>query len=278
MIEHLPHAPFLHLHIDLPRHACILPTHKDAASNQGRFTIQARTRHTENAQLKTAEADAATDEAERYRLEEEARQAQALAEALAEQRDQLEEADRVRGLWYAHTANTRLAAHSAVAALSDRDVDLHPDDTGPTRGWLDAHHEDAAADESAREISDEAELADIDTQREEDAEVFTDRRHESAEAAPDDIRAAAEAAEPVAHADETDWTATAGPDRTKQTVIRAQHALDELQHRRTAEQQRQTEEITRAQQLARWHHDDRQAEGAASRERDRGLEPATPLD
>ena len=103
--------------------------------------------------------------------------------------------------------------------------------------------------------SDEAELAEVADERAEDAATFNDRAHDSAEPTPQDIRVDAQ---PARHAPE-DWTRVPTAEETANTIIRAQHALAELERRRVVEEQRARDEARDAD-LNRWHTDDREAE------------------
>ena len=228
-------------------------------------TAQAQARHQQTAQLRSAEANTATDPVERDRLLEEAAAAKALADTLAERAAQLAHADEVRGLWYAHTAETRAAAQRAEAELAARGINSDPPaDTTTTREWLDAadSRDDQSAAVAAQEEhalpTDEAELAEVANERAEDAATFNDRAHESAEPTPQDIRVDAK---PARHATE-DWTRVPTAEETADTITRAQHALAELERRRIVDEQRAHDEARDAD-LNRWHTDDREAEEQA---------------
>jgi hypothetical protein len=78
-------------------------------------TSQAATRYRQEAELARARAGVAGDQAERTAAEQQASEAAAMAEILAEQQRRLELADAVRGAWYAHTATTREAGGAGRA-------------------------------------------------------------------------------------------------------------------------------------------------------------------
>ncbi|WP_020578886.1 hypothetical protein [Actinopolymorpha alba] len=245
-------------------------------------TIQAEQRQRHNATIQATAAGAATDPAEKTRLEREAAQATALADALAKQRDQLAEADQTRALWYAHTAETRTAAERARDELARRGVDADQlDDHTTADEWLAAHAETERLEDQHRSVTDEADLADVAEARASDAAVFADRAADAgrAESAPADIRA--ETTEKPAAADlgSEDWTRVPTADQTANAVTRAQRALREIEQRKQLEERR-TADDARIDQLTRWHADDRADEHNNTREVENApqLQLTTPID
>jgi hypothetical protein len=136
-------------------------------------TEQAAQRHRADAAVWAARADSTTDDAERDTLHTEAQRAQAEADALAERAAQLEEADTARATWYAATAATRDAAARARVELGARGIDLDaPHEQVTAADWLAAHRAEQAAEDPHRIVRDEAELADIDAEH--DNEVLAE--------------------------------------------------------------------------------------------------------
>ena len=119
-------------------------------------THQAAAHHHQTAALRRAEADAATDDTERARLQQEAAEAAALAEALDQRAAQLQQLDDARAVWLAHTAGTRAAAEDAEALLAERHAnDAEPEPVVTAEEWLAAHRAAVADDERTREITDD---------------------------------------------------------------------------------------------------------------------------
>lgn len=219
-------------------------------------TTQAADRYRQTAEIRAAEAAAAPDATERGRLEREAAEAAALAETLSKQTEVLAEADTVRALWYAHTAETRAGEQRARLELNGRGVDVDaPEDVVTAEQWLAAHAADAVAEDPHRVVT-HADLVDVSAAREADVAVFADRVPDGPETALVDIReeAATEAARPAVA--EGDWTRVPTADEVADDITRAQCALLEIEQRRVVEERRDVEEA-RAAQLARWHADDR---------------------
>jgi conjugative relaxase-like TrwC/TraI family protein len=212
-------------------------------ANELSGTSQAEARHRQTAEIRAAEAAAARDDAERARLDREARDATELADTLARQKAKLEQADRVRSLWYAHTAATRVSAQRARHELSARgiDADYQGDETTAAE-WLAAHADAELAEDETRIVRDEENLVDIAAQRDHDEAVF-DR--------PDDTAAEVEPPEPAPEPrapkpDTDDWTRVPSSDETAKAVSRARRALVEMNRRRERDEQREAD-------LARWH-------------------------
>ncbi len=235
-------------------------------------TTQAVAQHRGTAALRAAEAASSTDAEARARLQREAADAAALADVLDARAAQLEAADADRAHWLAHTAETRAAADRAGMELSARRAaDGRTDEPVTAEEWLAEHAATQQAEDRHRPIRDDADLADIVTQREIDTRAASDEvAAGAAETAVPDLRDVA-VAEP-APADE-DEVRVPSADETADTVRRAQRALGEIQHRQAADD-RHAAEQARADQLARWHADDRSR--AAEQERDIGRGAAEP--
>lgn len=187
-------------------------------------------------------------EADREQLRAAAADAQRKAEELAEQVAVLEEADTARARWFVETAVTRDKAERARAELRARGVD--PDDTSDrvrAADWLDAHRSDQAAEDDEREIHNEHD--------------YYEPVHEDAAATavpPTDVRdGRAHASE---HAEPAQRRRVLTLDETAEAVARAQLALVEIAQRRQADTERaarESEEVARAEELARWAQHER---------------------
>jgi hypothetical protein len=206
-------------------------------------------RHRQTAQIREAEAAAAESAADRARLEREAREAAAVADTLAQQKAQLEEADRVRLLWYAHTAATRAAADRARDELRNRGID--PDQTGDettAEEWLAAHAEADRAEDLTRVVRDEEDLADVAAARKRDQAEAFDRLDGPAVV----VEPAEPAPQPPPERDTDDWNRVPTVEETAAAVALAKRALTELNRRREREEQHTRDEQRQAE-LARWH-------------------------
>lgn len=200
---------------------------------------QAEDRQGQLASVRAAEAEAAIEEPERERLESEAAEAAALADALAAQKDQLDEADEIRARWYAHTASTRAAAQRAEAELAGRGADVvQAEDARTSRDWIVAHAEDQQAADADREITDETDLTDVAGERETDLASIRRPAAKDEIVVPNDVRA--DPAEAGAHEQEEpaeDWNRVPEGDETADAVARARSALAELERRQAAERE-----------------------------------------
>ncbi|GAA2755881.1 MobF family relaxase [Actinopolymorpha rutila] len=245
-------------------------------ANELAGTTQAEQRHRHTATIRTAEAQAATDPAEQARLSTEAAQAQALADALAHQREQLAHADHVRALWYAHTAETRAAAERARTELATRgtDSDQLDDHTTPDE-WLTAHAQATQEDDAHRPITETDLSYEEDTL--DDYSAHAGDAQAGPEAPPVDMRS--QASEDPARQQDVggDWTTVPSPDQTADAVARAQRALAEIQQRDRFDQLR-AQDDARDVELARWHNDDQAEAHAAGALPAPELELSTPLD
>jgi AAA domain len=225
-------------------------------ANELAGTTQIAAQHRATAAVRSAEAASSPDAETRTLLEQQAADAAALAAALDARAAELEAADAARAQWLAHTAETRAAADRAGLELSARQAgDGRIDEPVTAEEWLAEHAAAQQADDPHRPIRDDADLADIITQRETDtrsvaaAEVVAG----AAETTVPDLREVA-ASEP-APAGEDDVRVPSA-DETADTVQRAQRALAEIQKRQAVDD-RHTAEQARADQLACWHTDDR---------------------
>jgi hypothetical protein len=232
-------------------------------------TRQAAATHEQTAALRAAEADDATDPAERDRLHAEATQARALADTLTARAEELQAVDDARARWLAHTAGTRAAAERAKAELGARHVDdTEPEQQVTAEEWLAAHHAEQRAEDPHRVITD----TDVADRTDDDvADDVPARREPKNEAAPQrdrievpdpDVReiAAAELA-PI----EEDVVRVPSADETARVIENANRALIEMQAREAADAV--AEEEHRAAELTRWHTDD-QINDAEAAERD----------
>ncbi|GAA0897633.1 ATP-dependent DNA helicase [Pseudonocardia zijingensis] len=198
-----------------------------------------------DAELWAAHADTLTDPGEAQRLRDDAAAARAEAEQLVERAAQLEEADKARARWYAHTAVTRERALRAKATLERRGIDVErPADETTAREWL-------AAERAAREREDaHRPIHDTDLAAEETVDAAP---------APGDgpvVETAVLDIRDVAVPDETEF-ADADPRRrvpeqheTTVAVARAQEAVAEIDARHDAD--RTGEADIEAEQIAWW--------------------------
>jgi conjugative relaxase-like TrwC/TraI family protein len=238
-------------------------------------TTQAAQRHRDTATLREADAHHETDPKRRGQLEREAAEASALADLLDRQAAQLEKADEVRAVWYAHTAGTRVAADRARDELGCRGINPDTDQRAVTaEEWLEANRADQAVEDRHRAIADEHDFTDVAQQREQAHRQAEPEPRDATETNIADIRDQATAEPKRAHrGDDNDWTSVPTADQTADVITRAQRALNEIRQR-DAEQRRRDAEQARARQLNHWHHNDRQAERAAQHDDTRQLDRA----
>ena len=181
------------------------------------------------------------DANERTELARQATEARAEADRLDALHTQLQEVDRARAHWYAHTAATRDNAERATAALDQRGIDPHamPDRT-TAQEWLNAHEQEQADDERTRPVRD----VDVVDEREEVATAYVDEVETNAA----DIRDTAEE-------DSTErrdpYRDVADPDTANQAVIRAQEALTEIEARHRLDELHGLDD-TEAEEVAWW--------------------------
>ena len=185
---------------------------------------------------------------------------------------QLDKADEIRALWYAHTAATRAAADRARDELGSRGINPDTDERAVTaEEWFDAHRADQAVEDQHRAITDEHDLTDVAEQRDQAQREAQPESRDAAETRLPDIREQA-AAEPkrAPRGDDNDWTRVPTADQTADSITRAQRALNEIRQRDADDRRREADQA-RTRQLDHWHHDDRNAERAAQRDDDRQL-------
>jgi hypothetical protein len=203
--------------------------------------------------MRRAEADAATDEDEGARLVQEAAEADALADVLGQRATELTVADEVRAGWFAHTAATRAAADRAEVELTTRRADAVEEPQVTSAEWLAAHAEHLAAEDVHRQVTDEADLADVVEQRDADVAVIEPQPHgDAAETGVADLREVAADEEP---AEERDEVRVPSAEETADTIARAQRALREIEQRQAVEARYATEEA-QAVELSRRNVED----------------------
>ncbi len=248
-------------------------------------TRQAAEQRRNDAVLMRAEADNATDQAERDRLLEQADEAAAIAEHLEMQAEDLAAADETRADWYAHTAETRAAAERAAAELPHRHDAALEEEPVTAEEWLTARRESDAIEDLHRDITAEHEIdqtehvreADLAALRPEPDDQHTDAypfprdtdadRAEAAETTTADVveeRTPEVSAEPVAdiRAEHTSTDAAEGDGvlevptaaETADSVRRARAALLELRHREAVEADHTAEEQAEDADLWHAHH------------------------
>jgi hypothetical protein len=216
-------------------------------------THQAVAARRQEAAMRRAEADAATDEDEGARLVQEAAEADALADVLGQRATELTVADEVRAGWFAHTAATRAAADRAEVELTTRRADAVEEPQVTSAEWLAAHAEHLAAEDVHRQVTDEADLADVVEQRDADVAVIEPQPHgDAAETGVADLREVAADEEP---AEERDEVRVPSAEETADTIARAQRALREIEQRQAVEARYATEEA-QAVELSRRNVED----------------------
>jgi conjugative relaxase-like TrwC/TraI family protein len=236
-------------------------------------TTQAARRHRDTATVREAEASHETDPQRREQLEREAAEASALADLFERQKTQLDKADEIRALWYAHTAATRGAADRARDELGSRGINPDTDDRAVTaEDWFDAHRADQVVEDPHRAITDEHDLTDVTEQRDQAQREAQPESRDPAETSLADIREQT-AAEPKRspRGDDNDWTRVPTADQTADSITRAQRALNEIRQRDAEDRRREADQV-RTRQLNHWHHNDRNAERAAQRNEERPLD------
>jgi conjugative relaxase-like TrwC/TraI family protein len=129
-------------------------------------TTQAVDKRAADAVLWQARAAATDTPAERDRLLADAAEAQADADRLAAQRDQLEEIAAARDEAVLHTAITRDKAERARIELAIRGIDRdRPDDLTTGEQWLAAHQDAMRGEDPHRPVTDELDLVDVAAER-----------------------------------------------------------------------------------------------------------------
>jgi hypothetical protein len=226
-------------------------------------THQAAAHHRQTAALRRAEADTATDGAERARLHQEAAEAAALADALDERAAQLQQLDDARAAWLAHTTGTRAAAEDAEALLAERHAgDAEPEPVVTAEEWLAAHQAAVADDERTREIT-ANDVAHDDVAKDNGRNRAEDDATNRADPTAADLRDVA-ATEP--RQVQEDVVRVPSADEVSGSVARARRSLVEIAARDEADQHAADHE--RAAQLGRWHEDDQTADEHAAVDKD----------
>jgi len=190
-----------------------------------------------DAAMRRAEADAVADASERERLLTEAAEAEALADVLSRRTAELEAADDARGLWYAHTAETRAAADRARLELAARNANTEAQPLVTADEWLDVHHAHMAEDDQHREVTAEHDLTENVQARVADA--ATVEPWDAAEVDVADVRDVAAAEDPVVESEEM---RVPSAEETAEEIDRAQRALREIAARQVVEQRHADEE------------------------------------
>ena len=180
----------------------------------------------DNATLWAARAAVEPDQLERDQLTAAATAAQARAEQLAEQVEQLRIADDARSLWLIETTVTRDKAESARVALGLRGLDLdHPGDRVTAQEWVDADTAAKLAADADRVITEhDIDPAALDTDAQ-GAELADDPP--AADAAPDKQAADEQAADDVAEQDEPEQAEPPAAEQT--TTLEATEAAEAAQ-------------------------------------------------
>jgi hypothetical protein len=219
-------------------------------------THQAAAHQHRVAALREAEAAAAEvkgDGAAQAGLAQDVADAAALARTLDKRAVELQALDDARAQWLAHTAMTRAKAERSAAMLAERHAaDTEPEPVVTAAEWLAAHRTADAAEEQHREVT-EADLA----PEGDDAARSTGgpTQDHVVEADATDLREVAEA-EPAQVAEDIVRVPTAAD--VTASRVQADRAVAEIRAR-TAEDDHLDEE-DRADQLARWHHQDQAAD------------------
>jgi conjugative relaxase-like TrwC/TraI family protein len=190
-----------------------------------------------------------------------------------QERDDAERRDNVRGReadrYQVDSIEHTKATDRDTADERDREVSPLASATRPDAAddWDAVHRRAEASEDEHREIRDEADLADIELQREADRRAASPRPHpDAAETAVEDIRATAARERQPGSEDQVRVPTSA---ETTDSVRRAQRALAEMRARDAADRKREADEARR-DRLVHWHQEDRyeQARGA---ERDQAL-------
>jgi len=219
-----------------------LPWAPRYVANELAGTRQAAAAQRQTAALHAAEAQAAPDEGERARLEQEAREATALADTLDVRAGELQALDDARAAFLAHTAMTRAEAQQAEMILAERHaLDAEPEERVTADEWLAAHRDTVTEDERHRAVTED----DIAEQHHDVGARDEERNDEP------DLRATAAAERrPVAE----DIVRVPTADQVADAIGLANRALAEMRARAALDEGEATEH--RAEQLTRWHTDD----------------------
>ncbi len=183
------------------------------------------------------------------------REAAALAALVAD----LEEIDHARGVWFAHSAQSRERWHRARTELRARGIDPDdPDDRVTGEEWLNAHVDEQAVEERTREIREDFEL---DEARTEHPHHLADVDEVPVETDAPDIRDTA-VPDPTEKMHPAARRRVPAVDSTTQGVAVAQAALVEIARRQKADAERaahDAEENARRTDLTRWDETDADA-------------------
>ncbi|RZT89047.1 conjugative relaxase-like TrwC/TraI family protein [Pseudonocardia sediminis] len=212
-------------------------------------TRQAAASRRQEAAFNRAGIDTATDTAERERLDELATGDEALAVALDQRAEQLQDIDDARGTWLAHTAQTRVQAELSKAELSARDADDDPEGRVTAAEWKAAHDAAIAEDERHREVTEDDVREDVpvDVKRARLA-AGRDDVDQTGESRWTDLREVADIRPAPVLED-----AVRVPEAAETTdhLEHAGRVLDEIRYRETA--QEDDAEAARAAETSRWH-------------------------
>lgn len=246
-------------------------------------------RHTQDAAILRAQADAATDAAEATRLRQEAADREAMTDVMTEVAAGLERVAEARVAWVVETALTQELAQRAEKELVNRckPIDAEADRT-TAQEWLQEHRAAMAAEDPYREVTEDDIRDDIEVDITPDTKV--DMSTCQVDTAPDKQVDTGEAAQPDRTVDtptvtELDAQVDSRPDKemdmpagvpspveTAVAVAAAQLAVQELADRASAEQSH------RATEQARQAEADQAAREQAWRTRDQAAERATEAD
>ena len=176
-------------------------------------------------------------------LRDAAARAEQEAAELAETIAALDEVDDARAAWFTHTATSREKAHRARTELRARGIDPDdPDDRVTAEEWLAAHHDEQADAERTREIHDDYELDQPDTDDRAADLADADRDGQvRVEPAPADIRDTA-TPDPTEKLHPAARRRVPVTDETTAGVARAQAALAEVAQRQQADAERAAHE------------------------------------
>jgi hypothetical protein len=222
-------------------------------------TRQAAAHHHQVAALRDAEAAAAGangDDTARARLAQQAAEATALGATLDGRAAELQALDDARAQWLAHTAMSRVKAERAEGMLAERHAaDAEPEPVVTAAEWLAAHRAADAVKDRHREIT-EADLAPEGDEATRSAGSRADDREpgrgDAAESGVTDLREVAEA-EP-AQTNE-DVVRVPSADDVAAVRMQADRAVAEIRARTVEDNH--LDEQDRADQLTRWHQQDR---------------------
>jgi len=185
---------------------------------------------------------AMTDD-ERAHLADKARESAAEAARLEALHERLQDVDRARARWYAHTASTRDGAERSAAALEARGIDPHAMPGRVTADeWMDAHDQAQAADDVHRPIRGDDVTDDPADVAPASADV------DEVETAVPDIR---DTADPDPTERRNPYRAVPDDDTTDGAVDRAREALVEIAARHDLDEAHGLDDVD-AEEVAWW--------------------------